>query len=135
MSSRQWVQKQRKIFCQRSQERSEELSAMRCQESAASGGGCATAMQFYCLTIITIAIVETILIRTIVITIRGALKGANRQLYNLLTAPPTVSNTCLQVARAQSRANHEQHIERLSRATCRVQSGTRGQLSCLVWQS
>ena len=36
MSSRQWVQKQRKIFCQRSQERSEELSAMRCQESAAS---------------------------------------------------------------------------------------------------
>ena len=36
VSSRQWVQKQRKIFCQRSQERSEELSAMRCQESAAS---------------------------------------------------------------------------------------------------
>ena len=36
MSSRQWVQKQRKISCQRSQERSEELSAMRCQESAAS---------------------------------------------------------------------------------------------------
>ena len=36
LSSRQWVQKQRKIFCQRSQERSEELSAMRCQESAAS---------------------------------------------------------------------------------------------------
>ena len=36
MSSRQWVQKQRKICSQRSQERSEELSAMRCQESAAS---------------------------------------------------------------------------------------------------
>ena len=36
MSSRQWVQKQRKIFSQRSQERSEELSAMRCQESAVS---------------------------------------------------------------------------------------------------
>ena len=33
VSSRQWVQKQRKIFCQRSQERSEELSAMRCRES------------------------------------------------------------------------------------------------------
>ena len=31
-SSRQWVQKQRKIFSQRSQERSEKLSAMRCQE-------------------------------------------------------------------------------------------------------
>ena len=36
MSSRQWVQKQRKIFSQRSQERSDELSAMRCQESAES---------------------------------------------------------------------------------------------------
>ena len=36
MSSRQCVQKQRQIFCQRSQERSEELSALRCQESAAS---------------------------------------------------------------------------------------------------
>ena len=34
MSYRQWVQNQRKIYCQRSQERSEELSAMRCQESA-----------------------------------------------------------------------------------------------------
>ena len=33
MNSRQWVQKQRKIFCQRSQERSRELSAMKCQES------------------------------------------------------------------------------------------------------
>ena len=29
VSSRQWVQKQRKICCQRSQERSEELTAMR----------------------------------------------------------------------------------------------------------
>ena len=35
-SSRQRVQKQRKIFSQRSRERSEELSAERCQESAAS---------------------------------------------------------------------------------------------------
>ena len=40
--------------------------------------------------------------------------------YNLLTAPRTVSNTYAQVARAQSCANHVQHIERLSRATCRV---------------
>ena len=40
--------------------------------------------------------------------------------YNLLTAPRTDSNTCAQVARAQSCANHVQHIERLSRATCRV---------------
>ena len=34
--SRQWVQKQRKIFSQRSQKRSKELSEERCQESAAS---------------------------------------------------------------------------------------------------
>ena len=37
--------------------------------------------------------------------------------YNLLTAPRTVSNTYAQVARAQSCANHVQHIERLSRAS------------------
>ena len=36
VSFRQWVQKQRKIFSQGSQERSEELSVERCQESAAS---------------------------------------------------------------------------------------------------
>ena len=35
------------------------------------------------------------------------------------TAPGTVSNTYAQVARAQSCANHVQHIGR-SRATCRV---------------
>ena len=38
MGHRQWVQKQRKIFSQRSQERSEELSVMRYRESAASYG-------------------------------------------------------------------------------------------------
>ena len=36
MSSRQWVQKQKKIFSQRPQDRSKELSAERCQDSAAS---------------------------------------------------------------------------------------------------
>ena len=41
-------------------------------------------------------------------------------LYNLLTAPRNVSNTYAQVARAQSCANHVQHIEHTSRATCRV---------------
>ena len=46
-----------------------------------------------------------------------ALKGAIQDLYNLLTAPRTVSNTYAQVARAQSCANHVQHIERLSCAT------------------
>ena len=44
----------------------------------------------------------------------------SRLFYNLLTAPRTVSNTYTPVARAQSCANHVQHIERSSRVTCRV---------------
>ena len=40
--------------------------------------------------------------------------------YILLTAPRIVPNTYAQVARAQSCPNHEQHIERSSRATCRI---------------
>ena len=56
-----------------------------------------------------------------------ALKGAHRDFF--VTAPRTVSNAYVQVARAQSSANHVQHIERLSRATCRVPLGTKGQLS------
>ena len=36
---------------------------------------------------------------------------------NFLTAPRTVPNTYAQVAKAQSCANHVQHIERLSRAS------------------
>ena len=36
MSSRHWVQKQSKIFCQRSHGKGEELSAEKFQESAAS---------------------------------------------------------------------------------------------------
>ena len=54
------------------------------------------------------------------------LKGAIRDFYNLLR---TVSNTYAQLAREQSCANHVQHIERLSRATCSVPLGTKGQLS------
>ena len=61
-----------------------------------------------------------IIVIIIIIIIIVALKGAIRDFYNLLTAPRTVSNTYAQVARAQSFANHVQHIERLSRATCRV---------------
>ena len=49
---------------------------------------------------------------------------------NLLTASQTVSNMYAQVARAQSCANHVQHIERLSCATCWVPLGMKGQLSC-----
>ena len=51
------------------------------------------------------------------------LKGAVRDFYNLLTAPRTVSNTYAQVARSKSCANHQQHIERLSRAN----------MSCFTW--
>ena len=40
-----------------------------------------------------------------------------RFVYNLLTALQTLSNRYAQVARAQSCANHVQHIERLSRAS------------------
>ena len=64
-----------------------------------------------------------------------AFKGENRDFDHLLTSPRTVSNTHAQVARAQSCANHVQHIELLSRATCRVPRGTMGQLSCQDWQS
>ena len=55
-----------------------------------------------------------------------ALKGAIRDFYNLLTAPRTVSNAYALVARAQSCANHVQHIERSSRATWSVSLGTKG---------
>ena len=54
----------------------------------------------------------------IIIIMIIALQGAIRDFfYNLLTAPRTVSNTYVQVARGQSCANHVQHIERLSRAS------------------
>ena len=43
-------------------------------------------------------------------------RRCSRFFNNLLTAPRTVSNTYAQVARAQSFANHVQHIQRLSRA-------------------
>ena len=40
-----------------------------------------------------------------------------------------------QVAWAQSSANHVQHTKCLSRVTCSVPRGTKGQLSYQVWQS
>ena len=43
-------------------------------------------------------------------------KGSLR-FYNLLTSLQTVPSTYAQVAMAQSRADHVQHIERLSHAT------------------
>ena len=59
----------------------------------------------------------------------------NNRIQRQLTAPRTVSSTHAQVARAQSCANHVQHIERLSRATCRVPLGKKGLLSYQVWQT
>ena len=62
-----------------------------------------------------------------------ACKGAIRDFYNLLTAPRTVSSTYAQVSRAQSCANHVQHIERLSRESVMLRAtwyeGTAQQLS------
>ena len=58
--------------------------------------------------------------------------------YNILTVLgvlQTVSKTYTQVARAQSCANHMQHIRRSSLATCHVPHGRKGQLSYYLWQS
>ena len=60
------------------------------------------------------------------------LEGSIQGLYSLLTALRTVSNTYAQVARAQSCANHVQHIEWLSRATCCLSHCTEEQLSYQV---
>ena len=70
--------------------------------------------------VVVVVVVVIVIIIIIIVIIIIALKGAVRDFYSLLTAPRTVSNTFAQVARAQSCANHVQHIERLSRATCRV---------------
>ena len=65
----------------------------------------------------------------IIIMIIIALKGAIQGFYYLLTVPQTVFITYAQMAWVQLCANHVQHIECLSRATCRVPVGTKGQLS------
>ena len=51
-----------------------------------------------------------IIMIVIIIIMVIALKGSVEDFYDLLTAPQTVSNTCTQVARAQSCANHMQHF-------------------------
>ena len=63
-----------------------------------------------------------IIIIIITIIIIMAFKGTIRDFFNLLTVPRTVSNTYAQAAWAKSCANHVQHIEHLSHATCRVMS-------------
>ena len=67
-----------------------------------------------------------------VTTIIIPLKGTAPDFDSLLTALRTVSETHAPVSRAQSCANHMQHIQRLSRATCHVPCCTKGQSS---WQS
>ena len=55
---------------------------------------------------------------------------------NLLTAPRAVSNMYVQVALSQSCANHAQHIERLSHATCHVACHVvRRDSSAIHWSS
>ena len=84
------------------------------------------------IIIMIMIIITTTTTTIIIIIIIIASKGASRDFYNLLTAPGTVSNTYAQVPQAQSCANHVQHIERLSRATCSVPIGTKGKLSYQV---
>ena len=70
------------------------------------------------IIIVVVVVVVVVVVKVIIIT---AFKGVIRYFfYNLLTAPRTVSNTYAQVAWAQSCANHVQHIQRISRATCHV---------------
>ena len=58
------------------------------------------------------------------------LKGTIQDFFNdLLIVLRTVFNMYAEVARAQSCANHMQHIKHLSRATCYVPCATKGQLS------
>ena len=64
------------------------------------------------IIIIIITMMMMMMMMTMTMMMIIALKGAIRDFYNLLTALGTVSNTYAQVARAQSRANHVQHIER-----------------------
>ena len=64
--------------------------------------------------IIMIIIIIMVIIIMMMMMIKIALKGAIRDLYDLLTAPRTTSNTCAQVARAQSCASDVQHIECLN---------------------
>ena len=75
-----------------------------------------------------------LILMIMVMIVMIALKGSIRDFYNLLTEPRTVSNTYVQVARPKSCAtpDHVQHIERLSRATCRMPRGNKGQFSYQV---
>ena len=82
------------------------------------------------MIIIIIMIITTITTTTTTTTIITAFKGAVRDFLQSPRYGRTVPNTYAQVAKAQSCENHVQHIGCLSRATCCVPLGTKGQLSC-----
>ena len=87
-----------------------------------------------------VRVIRTIIIVIIIIIIIIiAFKGAIRDFLQSSSAPRTVSNTYAQVARAQSCANHVQHIERLSRASVMLRAtrykGTAQLLSLTELQS
>ena len=100
---------------------------------------CPTLFHFTLMTCSTISVIFALCVIlelwaifaciNVIIIIIIVLKGTIQDFYNLLTAPRTVCNTYDQVARAQSCANHVQHVKRLYRATCSVPLGTKKQLS------
>ena len=65
----------------------------------------------------------------VVVTITIALKSTVQNFCGLLTVPWSVSNMYAQVAKVQLCANHAQHIECLSPASCHMPPGTKGKLS------
>ena len=65
----------------------------------------------------------------VIVIIIIAFKGAIWDFVQSPHWPRTVSGMYAQVARELLCANHMQHIERLSRETCHVPLGTKGQLS------
>ena len=75
-------------------------------------------MMMMMMTMMMIIIIIIIIIMMMMMII--AFNGAIREFFYNLTAQRTISNTYAQVPRAQSCANHVQHIQGLSRATCRV---------------
>ena len=89
-----------------------------------------TMMMMMVMMMMMMIIIITTITTTTTTTITKILKGAFGDF--LLIGPRTVSSTYPQVAKAQSCANHVEHIKRLSRATCRVPRGKKGQLSCKV---
>ena len=71
----------------------------------------------WCVIIIIIII---IIIIVIIIYDNDHIQRHNSRFFTICSLRREVSNTYAQVARAHTCANHVQHIERLSRAACRV---------------